>query len=599
MPLLAADPLGQVRLRLDHDDASFERAQRLGESLDGLRIQVGRGLVQGYEVRLRPEEGREREIDLLADRKVTNLPVAAHLLVDAECLAMFDDRTPGEGLASRLESLGDINKGRLVNEGFQGLQVVLPHVGHAQVAVPRDIPQSAILVLRRTGLTAEQAHQRRLITAAGAADGDARARAQLQVRILDDVVLVLGISERHVLGLEKDTRARLHALDRAGEREGELRRARRGQGKPSTITHLALFVTPRLGVSLRCSLGTRQLLLDHFRRHHARHDLEAADLGGARRVGIEAGLQRDDRLLAQSEDRILGRHSIPPQTPAERDFVEGDLEHVNEGRPLLLASLALVCQSRQTRRTRQTRQATRTPQAHQTVPTRLGTRQLLLDHFRRQHGRLDLEAANLDGCRRVGIEAGLQREDRLLAQREYRTLGRQRVLLQTPAHHCEVEGDNENGAWHLLLRVLGRWPVDEVEPGLAAEAHLDRQVTRQGRRFHAAHHLASIEASVGDELRLGPAQILALSVHRYHPRPVRLRGKVVIHPPGCLSQELLLRGRLGCLLGARGRRGRGQLNRQPLQLLGDEVLLVLAKQQQGLARAAGTPRAPDALHVHV
>mmetsp|Transcript_22548 Transcript_22548/g.59423 ORF Transcript_22548/g.59423 Transcript_22548/m.59423 type:complete len:483 (+) Transcript_22548:212-1660(+) len=482
MPLLAADPLGQVRLRLDHDDASFERAQRLGESLDGLRIQVGRGLVQGDEVRLRPKEGRERELDLQAGRKVTNLPVAAHILVDAECLAMFDDRAPGERLASRLESLGDINKGRLVNEGFQGLQVVLPHVGHAQVAVPRDIPQSAILVLRRTGLTAEQAHQRRLITAAGAAYGDARARAQLQVRIPDDVVLVLGISERHVLGLEKDTRARLHALDRAGEREGELRRARRGQGKPSTITHLALFVTPRLGVSLRCSLGTRQLLLDHFRRHHARHDLEAADLGGARRVGIEAGLQREDRLLAQ---------------------------------------------------------------------------------------------------------------------REYRTLGRQRVLLQTPAHHCEVEGDNENGAWHLLLRVLGRWPVDEVEPGLAAEAHLDRQVTWQGRRFHAAHDLASIEAGVGDELRLGPAQILALSVHRYHPRPVRLRGKVVIHPPGCLSQQLLLRGRLGCLLGARGRRGRGQLNRQPLQLLGDEVLLVLAKQQQGLARAAGTPRAPDALHVHV
>mmetsp|Transcript_117836 Transcript_117836/g.377942 ORF Transcript_117836/g.377942 Transcript_117836/m.377942 type:complete len:286 (+) Transcript_117836:95-952(+) len=249
MPLLVADPLDEIRLRFDHDNASAECVQCLGESLHGLYVQIIRRLIHGDEMRLRPEHGSEREPHLLTGREATDLPVAAHLLIDAEGLAVSDDLATGQGpliqagrlgsdpLVARnddfvqahhlefgdllngvlldvvealpshlvselvahlcpadqvpnrvtvlavlfrelcalvgflvvlrvneaplkitvvpvLEALRDVHEGRCVEKGSQGLQVVLLHVGHAQVAVARNLAPSAVLVLRRAGLTA-------------------------------------------------------------------------------------------------------------------------------------------------------------------------------------------------------------------------------------------------------------------------------------------------------------------------------------------------------------------------------------------------------------------------------------------------------------
>eukprot|EP00972_Heterocapsa_arctica_P035318 5196832-Heterocapsa_arctica.AAC.1 len=94
-----------------------------------------------------------------------------------------------------LEALGDVDEGGGVEEGAQGLQVVLLHVGHAEVAVAGDLAEDAVLPLGGVHLAAEERHQRRLPAAVAASDGHAGAQAELQVRVLDEVLLALAVAE--------------------------------------------------------------------------------------------------------------------------------------------------------------------------------------------------------------------------------------------------------------------------------------------------------------------------------------------------------------------------------------------------------------------
>mmetsp|Transcript_7942 Transcript_7942/g.25270 ORF Transcript_7942/g.25270 Transcript_7942/m.25270 type:complete len:492 (+) Transcript_7942:265-1740(+) len=323
VPFLVADTLDEVRLGLDHHDAPAEGLQGLGQGLHGLHVQVVRGLVHRDEVGLRPEHGGQGEPDLLAGGEAPDLPVAAHLLVDAEGLAVPDHLAArerplvqarglgrdalvasdddlvqahglelgdglhgvllgvvqalpadlvgelgahlraahellhlvavlpvllGQGLAALglvlvlrldeallqvavvavLEALRDVDKGRGVEEGPQGLEVVLLHVGHAEVAVAEDLAQGALRALREAGLAAEEGHEGGLAAAVAAADGHPRAQAELRGAVPHQVVLVLGVAEPHALGLQDRLGAGLHALHGAGDGEAQLRRARDG-----------------------------------------------------------------------------------------------------------------------------------------------------------------------------------------------------------------------------------------------------------------------------------------------------------------------------------------------------------------------------------
>mmetsp|Transcript_1422 Transcript_1422/g.4430 ORF Transcript_1422/g.4430 Transcript_1422/m.4430 type:complete len:469 (-) Transcript_1422:1195-2601(-) len=91
VPLLVADPLHEVGLGLDHDNAAPEARKGLGQSLHGLDVKVVGGLVHRDEVGLGPEHGGQGEPDLLTGGEAPDLPVAAHLLINAEGLAVPHD----------------------------------------------------------------------------------------------------------------------------------------------------------------------------------------------------------------------------------------------------------------------------------------------------------------------------------------------------------------------------------------------------------------------------------------------------------------------------------------------------------------------------
>mmetsp|Transcript_9755 Transcript_9755/g.18112 ORF Transcript_9755/g.18112 Transcript_9755/m.18112 type:complete len:374 (+) Transcript_9755:156-1277(+) len=323
-PGLIADLLDEVDLRLDHQDASSEAVQGLCEGFNRLDVQVVRGLVHCDEVRLGPEHCRERQPHLLAGREASDLLVAAHLLINAESLAVLGDlsscqrplvescslrcdalvtgdhnlvqahvsqglqRHHGvllrvikalplhlvvelaallasaqqladliavlavllrQGCTARrllvvlgldeallellviavLETLGDVGQRRCVKVRTEGLQVVLLHVSHAQVAVTGHVTELAILALRCIHLRADQRHQGRLSAAVSAADGDAGAQGQLARHVLNEVVLVLAIAEGEVLELNHSLRAGFDTLHRARDREADLWRTSNGR----------------------------------------------------------------------------------------------------------------------------------------------------------------------------------------------------------------------------------------------------------------------------------------------------------------------------------------------------------------------------------
>mmetsp|Transcript_75086 Transcript_75086/g.119270 ORF Transcript_75086/g.119270 Transcript_75086/m.119270 type:complete len:230 (-) Transcript_75086:1135-1824(-) len=78
-----------------------------------------------------------------------------------------------------LEALGDVIQRGSVEVRSQGLQVVLLHVGHAQIAVPGDLSQLAILVLGGVHLATDQSHQGRLAAAVATTDRNSRSQRQL------------------------------------------------------------------------------------------------------------------------------------------------------------------------------------------------------------------------------------------------------------------------------------------------------------------------------------------------------------------------------------------------------------------------------------
>mmetsp|Transcript_46615 Transcript_46615/g.110841 ORF Transcript_46615/g.110841 Transcript_46615/m.110841 type:complete len:574 (+) Transcript_46615:703-2424(+) len=128
-----------------------------------------------------------------------------------------------------LESLGDIIQRRCVKVGSQSLQVVLLHVGHAQVAVTDHLAELAVLVLSGIHLGADEGHECGLAAAVPSANRHPRAQGELARDLAEEVVLVLAIAEGEVLELDHCLGAGLHALHRAGDGEADLRRTRDGR----------------------------------------------------------------------------------------------------------------------------------------------------------------------------------------------------------------------------------------------------------------------------------------------------------------------------------------------------------------------------------
>mmetsp|Transcript_109467 Transcript_109467/g.274188 ORF Transcript_109467/g.274188 Transcript_109467/m.274188 type:complete len:538 (+) Transcript_109467:865-2478(+) len=265
-----------------------------------------------------------------------------------------------------LEALRDVHKGRSVKEWTQGLQVVLLHVSHAEVAVARYLAERAILVLGGTCLAAEQSHQGGLAATIAPADGHTRVQAKFQVAVLDQVVLVAGEAEGEVLGLQDCPRARLHALHGARNREAELWRPRDGwRGlRCRTVAALLFLLVRLLGVEgevarkHRVDLLLREALLRRESGEVARRVLEllvhishdiCADLveelglvadDHDRRVrdGVDVVAEPLDGLLIQVICRLVEQHQVrmlqhgnsqgQAHPPARRQICYGLVEHL-------------------------------------------------------------------------------------------------------------------------------------------------------------------------------------------------------------------------------------------------------------------------------
>mmetsp|Transcript_80923 Transcript_80923/g.229223 ORF Transcript_80923/g.229223 Transcript_80923/m.229223 type:complete len:613 (-) Transcript_80923:401-2239(-) len=436
VPLLVADPLHEVGLRLDHHDATPEADEGLRQCLHRLHVEVVRGLVDCDEVGLCPEHGGEGKPHLLAGGEAPYLPVAAHLLVDAKGLAVPDDLPAGQGalvqarglrgdalvagdddllqahglelrdglhcvllrvvqplpahlvgelraqfrpadelldlipvlavllpeslaalrlvvvlglheallqvaVVAVLEALRDVDEGRGVEEGPQRLEVVLLHVRQPEVAVPRDLAILAVLVLRGACLTAEERHEGRLPASVPAADRHARVQAELHGGVLDEVVLVLGVPEGRVLGLQHGSRAGLHALHGAGDGEAQLWRPRDscdlGVRPPLARALLVLARLLRVEGEVARQHGVDLVLGEALLRgERAEVALGVLELLVYVSEDVRAHFVQELRLVGDHHDgRVLDRQQVVAE-PHDRLFVEvvGGLVEQDEVRRL-------------------------------------------------------------------------------------------------------------------------------------------------------------------------------------------------------------------------------------------------------------------------
>merc|ERR1719247_1054571 len=95
-PCLVANLFHEVRLWLNHDNATPEALEGFCKGIHRLNIEVVRRLIDTDEVRLRPKHSGKRETHLLTCGKATNLAIATHFLVNAKGLAVLHNFTAGK-----------------------------------------------------------------------------------------------------------------------------------------------------------------------------------------------------------------------------------------------------------------------------------------------------------------------------------------------------------------------------------------------------------------------------------------------------------------------------------------------------------------------
>mmetsp|Transcript_63722 Transcript_63722/g.177212 ORF Transcript_63722/g.177212 Transcript_63722/m.177212 type:complete len:343 (-) Transcript_63722:64-1092(-) len=143
-----------------------------------------------------------------ADEVLDLVAVLAELLgqlLPPVCLFLvlgLDEALLQVAVVAVLEALRDVSERRSVEEGPQRLEVVLLHVGQAEVAVTRHLAKAAVLVFRRAHLAAKERHERTLAATVAAANRDAGVEAELHVAIPHEVLLLHGVAEGQVLRLQ-------------------------------------------------------------------------------------------------------------------------------------------------------------------------------------------------------------------------------------------------------------------------------------------------------------------------------------------------------------------------------------------------------------
>mmetsp|Transcript_68211 Transcript_68211/g.188929 ORF Transcript_68211/g.188929 Transcript_68211/m.188929 type:complete len:304 (-) Transcript_68211:293-1204(-) len=96
-PHLVTDLLDELLRVRDHDDAALVPGEALDQRVQRLHVDVIRGLVEGDDVRLRPEGRAQGELGLLPGGEAADLAVQDHVLVEAELLEVLDDLLLAQG----------------------------------------------------------------------------------------------------------------------------------------------------------------------------------------------------------------------------------------------------------------------------------------------------------------------------------------------------------------------------------------------------------------------------------------------------------------------------------------------------------------------
>ena len=196
-----------MRVVGDEDDATLELVQRVSERVDGLHVEMVRGLVHEKDVRVTEADGGEHH---------------ARLLTSGE----LDDG--GEMVMARESELSELGANLLgLVRAALGLEVgpqevldrVLVHGQHVDevlgVATDAELVRAAAVALGGLEVAGEEVHQRRLARAVGADDADARAHVDAEVEVVQTETLEVGVLE--VAVGEADERRR--ELRRGGEVE--------------------------------------------------------------------------------------------------------------------------------------------------------------------------------------------------------------------------------------------------------------------------------------------------------------------------------------------------------------------------------------------
>mmetsp|Transcript_45482 Transcript_45482/g.141317 ORF Transcript_45482/g.141317 Transcript_45482/m.141317 type:complete len:264 (-) Transcript_45482:3255-4046(-) len=221
--LVEARGLGRDALVGRDDHLVKAHGLELGDGLDRVLL----GVVQALPPHLVGKLGAH----LCTAHKLLNLVAVLPVLL-GQCLAALglvlvlglNEPLLQVPVIAVLEALRDVDERGGVKEGPQGLEVVLLHVCHADVAVAGDLAHASLWPLRGAGLAAEDGHEGGLAATVPATDGHPGVQAELHRAILDKVVLVLGVAEEEALSLQHGPGARLHALHGAWDGEAQFGR---------------------------------------------------------------------------------------------------------------------------------------------------------------------------------------------------------------------------------------------------------------------------------------------------------------------------------------------------------------------------------------
>mmetsp|Transcript_38342 Transcript_38342/g.90937 ORF Transcript_38342/g.90937 Transcript_38342/m.90937 type:complete len:555 (-) Transcript_38342:297-1961(-) len=242
-PNLVGDLVDEAEVVADEDEPPFVVLDGVGEGIDGLDVEMVRGLVEEEEVRGRHADHRKDDSALLALAQVADLR-GLHLPGDAiapdKRAPLLD--VPRKLLVVRVHVLEELERHHLRLEDIDRVLMVLPD---GEVHVPADGP------LRRHELACHELEESRLARAVGAHERHPRVAVDAEVQVLVQVVLLLpAVREADVREGHHGGRQLLAV--REGELEALLALHRRGE---ALRVHLVQDLLLRLGLLHEVGVG--------------------------------------------------------------------------------------------------------------------------------------------------------------------------------------------------------------------------------------------------------------------------------------------------------------------------------------------------------